>query len=471
MTHVSRIMALATLIGLWSCTKPERSSAIASDISDIDRFVPMLGQAYDSARSVILPQACVHGDVTKVRNGAASIEYMKNVDYLHLVKAVSGELSADTEFLLLSASIGSQMASQHAATQLEETHTIFASVTARSLKFDPSSARPSVFANSTQRAADGSYIGCGDEWLDQLDLGAGLLATLRFSFASIADQRDVSGHLSVHIDTALASAELSGSLENLSTAVRRRTVISLQIHQFGGDPTGLLGVVDTGMAMCTLEDPSPCLLAMARILNYAKTSLPGQLSTSDAYNIIRGHTVPYAESNSSLTGLHPNSESTSNASERAVRRLISDRWLQESSAAARAKSTLMRIGTLVSASATSQLQGLATRATDNAQLLQTAFTDCLEGSGCLFPQALQTYDQGILDHPITPLSNDEVCQRERRFQRFTGKISTDDANRYELLNQAPRYMSPGNRQAPIEGWYSCNLVADSLRPLHEGDRL
>ncbi|WNG57326.1 leucine-rich repeat domain-containing protein [Archangium gephyra] len=140
---------------------------------------------------------------------------------------------------------------------------------------------------------------CGTEFIQQVELGAGLWVNVRYDFLDQAAKSQFSADVKVNILKLFSG---SGGVTLVDDRLKKSASITVSALQVGGDPTKLSSIFSTtcqdeasqptgggtpGTAgpprrciaalSCSLERPQDCQAALERIVTYAAEEFPAQL--------------------------------------------------------------------------------------------------------------------------------------------------------------------------------------------------
>jgi len=119
---------------------------------------------------------------------------------------------------------------------------------------------------------------CGDEYVDQIRLGAKIFFSIRIDFASKADKKAFEANFS--IEGPLFG--VSGSIKNAMNSFSKRTQVTVSALQIGGNVEQLsqiFGNTET-FVKCSLGAFDQCSSVLSAALTYATQVFPKQLSDS-----------------------------------------------------------------------------------------------------------------------------------------------------------------------------------------------
>ncbi|HET6344859.1 MAG TPA: hypothetical protein VFH51_07990, partial [Myxococcota bacterium] len=122
---------------------------------------------------------------------------------------------------------------------------------------------------------------CGDEFVYQIQKGAQLFVVYRLDFRS----EDIKNQVEVAVGGQKTVVDVNTALRRLTERIKRRTQLSVEVYQFGGDPTRITGIL-TGpsadleraeaaakaVVTCGVENLEACETLLTNALLYA-TSL------------------------------------------------------------------------------------------------------------------------------------------------------------------------------------------------------
>ncbi|MGD9170532.1 MAG: hypothetical protein PVI97_10805 [Candidatus Thiodiazotropha sp.] len=263
-----------------------------------------LGMPYNTDTKDIHNFICINGDtITNTGSPSATIESTYNIDHSKVVDVLSGSLSVGADFALTKLEAGASIANEYKTTQYNTTWTISAVAKPTVKRFDPSTFE---LSSKCQDYAD-TYIGdpenlvtrVGDEFVNQMNLGAVVLIQMSLNFSS-EEQKDAWEAYAVTEITSTWSFTFEGFLNDLTEEEQQSLSIEVKAFQAGGDPGSLAEVLPNNILSCTAEltdgegGVQACLDAFSAGTDYL-LSFSEQLSDTDSYNVLSFTTAPYLD--------------------------------------------------------------------------------------------------------------------------------------------------------------------------------
>ena len=264
----------------------------------------MLGQGVDSLRFEVLGSKCLEGTTVEQTNTLSDLRYSKDLSFEQIYSKISGNLEAGFDFPTVKAGGSVDIAKQWGTDTYSETHHVYwLAVSGQAFYLPGSLALSETGALVSERQPQNLYRICGDEYIAKIFRGAFIMATLRMDFVNAYDKTDLSGKLTV--DVGAGRVAVDGSLQYVSQKKKERSQITIGIRQFGGDPQGLLGILDQDILTCSMANMGPCLQTFANLMVYMRDDFRRQLADPQSWNILKYETRRYDET--ILSSLVPDS--------------------------------------------------------------------------------------------------------------------------------------------------------------------
>ncbi len=292
----TRATAICTL-ALAGCAKAPSDSTLLSELPGFQPKKVTLGRAYDEVSGKVLNLNCVTGSEERIGNTIGQVKYARNMGLQEILNQFSGGVNVSLpDWANFQA--GYDFANETRSTLLSDSHSVFLSASPKSVVLQPQSLEVTSSAREILDSASSQDIQryCGNEFVNQIDLGATLMATLKVDFASEEDKREFNANADIRIGLGESRAEIDGNLRDLSESVRSQTQITIQALQLGGVPEELFQILPDESVVCNLMDLTPCLSLFENIMTYAQSTFTEQLGDASTYNAVRIHTQPYRES-------------------------------------------------------------------------------------------------------------------------------------------------------------------------------
>jgi hypothetical protein len=123
---------------------------------------------------------------------------------------------------------------------------------------------------------------CGDHYVEQVELGAELLVSMRFDFSN----RDVKSNFEAEIDLDFVNIfQVSGAAKVAMTNYKNSVGVTISALQVGGDVTALGrifqgdGSSGSQVMRCSIDNIDACIKTMENVVTYASSSDPGNFSS------------------------------------------------------------------------------------------------------------------------------------------------------------------------------------------------
>ena len=264
----------------------------------------MLGQGVDSLRFEVLGSKCLEGTTVEQTNTLSDLRYSKDLSFEQIYSKISGNLEAGFDFPTVKAGGSVDIAKQWGTDTYSETHHVYwLAVSGQAFYLPGSLALSETGALVSERQPQNLYRICGDEYIAKIFRGAFIMATLRMDFVNAYDKTDLSGKLTV--DVGAGRVAVDGSLQYVSQKKKERSQITIGIRQFGGNPQGLLGILDQDILTCSMANMGPCVLTFANLMVYMRDDFKRQLADPQSWNVLKYETRRYDET--TLASLVPES--------------------------------------------------------------------------------------------------------------------------------------------------------------------
>jgi tRNA threonylcarbamoyladenosine modification (KEOPS) complex Pcc1 subunit len=119
---------------------------------------------------------------------------------------------------------------------------------------------------------------CGDQFVEQAELGAELFVSMRFDFSD----KDVKSNFEAEIDLDFVNIfQVSGAAKVAMEKYKNNVGITISALQIGGDPTALSRIFldpagDTSNVLrCSIDNIDSCIKTMESVIGYASSTRPG----------------------------------------------------------------------------------------------------------------------------------------------------------------------------------------------------
>ncbi len=284
LTLLGRAMRLPIAFGSALCVLVcgvflSASDARADTNSVVSSRAVLLGTGYDT-RSLTTRSRCVTGDVVYEGSGQTNPESLWRSVPLPELKEKLGVSERGLPNLDVLKNIGRLGLTEYAETSdTSETVTFVFEVGSRFAALSNPRLTPEAASLVGRGAATVRGI-CGDQFVQRVELGGALFASIRFDFHSKKDRS------SFHEDMGLDSATLQNIAEKLERNAqdyKNRVEVSLRVFQVGGNPSELgrvLGSASSGQSplpffRCSSQEISGCQAMLLGIQDYVTHPIHG----------------------------------------------------------------------------------------------------------------------------------------------------------------------------------------------------
>ncbi|NRA64137.1 MAG: hypothetical protein HRU19_06605 [Pseudobacteriovorax sp.] len=299
---------LCGLLVLTSCQQPQENSQLDTELSASQGRHANLGQAYDSRLEKVFRYPCVQGNTIQSGTPRTDVTYHKDLSRDEIRRKLALEIGISFGVGPVSLSPAIEFADENSSTELSSTQTVVIRHQGLSEQLNPNML---ALSNSGKQFAESYpnsvYQWCGDEFIQRIDYGASLVATLKYTYSSASDKKIIGGKIGV--DAGLSGffnfVGLRFGLRNLKEKAKERTLVEVSGIQIGGQPELLSSILPSENLSCRLNDIEPCLKAFNEILEYAKTEFPNQLTSTGRLVPIQYSTLSYEDFGESLADLSP----------------------------------------------------------------------------------------------------------------------------------------------------------------------
>ena len=269
------VTLMASLLG--ACRHTAGHSGLKEEIPGSYSDTAFLGQAYDATKKKLYNVACVQGtEKAGVGNSSSELTISSNMDYSTLVRKLDGNLSATVSFPAVSAGASAKLALESQYDDRSETHNIIWIGVNRKKVFVPNSLKLSEqgkkFSGAFSQVLQNK---CGDEFVNEIQYGASLFATLKVEYLNSSDKFEIGGSINVSAKEIL---KVDANAQFVNNKIAKRTKVTVIAKQFGGNPAGLLTVIPKGIVTCSFDNMQPCIEAFNNIVDYAVNHLAPELT-------------------------------------------------------------------------------------------------------------------------------------------------------------------------------------------------
>lgn len=202
--------------------------------------IPSIGTGFSAPAEKYMGR-CVVGDITQLvaANAAATLKVTSMLDGDKAQQQLGFELGAKAHFGIGQGSLQAQAASAMTRDAFSSVWVLSVSYVSEAAELDfDKPVRPSVIGQAAL-AANAWTRECGDEFIYQVQKGAQLFVVYRLDYKS----ENLKEQVEAEAQGQKGIMELNGNLKQLSDQLAKHASLSLEVYQFGGDPTRLGGVI------------------------------------------------------------------------------------------------------------------------------------------------------------------------------------------------------------------------------------
>lgn len=364
---------------------------------------PQLGSAYSSNKHKIFAAKCVNADKTEVGQAVGDLKYSTQATLEKIASAFSGSLEAKMSVPFNKASASMSYAQENAATDQRINWFFEFHATPKSISLELDNLDLSPFGKKMLNNQSKLPNICGDEFVYQIDLGAKLIATMSIEFASKEDKSAFQSAVSVDVNWGIGSASASGSLNTMQQRMGSRTTVKIEVHQTGGNPSKLAGILNDKVVDCNLSNMQACLDTFGQVIKYANKDFRDQLSKIENFSVVRYHTMPYKES-MAFELVPDNGFPMLNNLVKLKREQIQEKYEKQSIAYSRAHYIKAKLGNFIEKEQLLKIEEIYKNSFANMTKLTEAMNVCLEHSAddCInFSEDLLSYDLSDLEVKVS----------------------------------------------------------------------
>jgi hypothetical protein len=283
----------------------DSANLLSSVVSEMNAY-PNLGYAYDNRLDKVFEYPCVKGVEESFGAPHSTVKYYHNRSFDQIKKGFGLEFSIGIPVTpTVSVAPGIEYARENASSELNSTQSIEVKIYGKSKRFKPESIKISSAGQLVvDRIPEKAYLRCGNEFVNRVDYGATLSATLKTSYANKTDKKVVGAKVGLGFGLSgfFSALSINVGAKTLNEKVRERTVVTVSAIQIGGDPRGLTSVLPTAQLSCKLSNMDPCIKAFESILAYAR-SFSKQINSNTDLVPIRHTTSLYRDAGADLGNL------------------------------------------------------------------------------------------------------------------------------------------------------------------------
>lgn len=435
-----------------------------------------LGSIYKTAQKDILNQLCAKGEfVDTMGDVEAQYELLSGMTFSDAIKTVNGSIDGEANFPLVRAGAGAHLARTFADTQSSKSFHMFYRMKPKKRVIDPESIYLTEYGKRVIEEGKNLYESCGDAFLTGKEFGGSIHANLRFDFRNEYEKENIGGYLNIDYGAGKVKVvKLNGSFDFLDEKSKNSVVISIKVHQFGGDPTQLSKVIVPGAIHCKLTNASKCLEAFEAVSRYARDEFPKQFKSLENYNTTKYFANTYKELGLDKlvpSGGYPKiSELTKNLIQE-----VETRYQKQIIYNKQASMLLSQYGGAMTDEHKAQLEKFKEDTFHNSYILarlsgycydEPFLQKCLDKRDVLYPE-LRKVDSKIL-RIATPKTKFYKCENARIAVEKTGIVPKEELLRYRKARWAPIFEDNKNPRT-LDGFLLCEEAVATYGPYFENE--
>lgn len=433
-----------------------------------------LGSIYKTTEKKIVNQLCAKGEFVDSLGDVESIYELKSdMSFVDAFKTINGSIDGEANFPLVRVSAGAHLAQTFADTSSSRSFHMYYRVKPKKRVIDPETIWLTEYGKRVVESGKDLYDACGDSFLTGKEYGGSIHANLRFDFRNEYDKDNIGGHIDVGFGPGdVKVVKLNGSLDYLNEKAKNSVVISMKVHQFGGDPTQLSKVIVPGAIHCKLDNASKCLEAFEAVSRYARDVFPTQFDSLDKYNTAKYFANTYKEMG--IDKLVP-SKGYPQMTEltQLLLQEIETKYQQQILYRKQAGALLSQHSGAMKTNQKTQLETFKEDTFHNSQILarlsrycyDKPFLDhCVDKKDVLYPQ-LREVDPSILSL-AAPKTKFYKCENARLAVSKTGTVPEEELLRYRKTGWAPIF-EDNNHPATVNGFLPCKEAIPTYGPYFE----
>jgi|GEM_PF-6473402 hypothetical protein len=280
---MKKILGLLWLPLLVSCGKPSQDeTSQTKDIISGSSVGALLGMGYDSYTENF-NSLCVQAGVTAptVRYAGAptaTLRLDRTLNYEELKNLLDVQVSGKLLMEGINVKSSARFASEAASTDLSTSLVFLNKIGGRYAILN----QPNLTTSARQVGLTGDpekiRAQCGDQFVEQIELGAELFVSMRFDFSN----KDVKSNFEAEIDLDFVNIfQVSGAAKVALEKYKNNVGVTISALQIGGDPTALSRIFldragdSSNVLRCSIDNVEACVKAMESVIAYASSTKPG----------------------------------------------------------------------------------------------------------------------------------------------------------------------------------------------------
>ena len=205
--------------------------------------IPSLGTGWSRVGEKYMGR-CVFGSTRRLpRDVGGTLKISSTLDGVAAQRQMGFDLGSRAYFGIASASLKAQAASSMNQDAFSRVWVFSANYVADAEELDFNAATPLTVIGQAAKQKSGWLNECGDEVVYQIQRGAQLYIVYRLDFKTENIKKDWEGALNGHYNVL----EVNSAVKKLATNQGQHAQLTIEVYQFGGDPTRVTGIV-TGPA-------------------------------------------------------------------------------------------------------------------------------------------------------------------------------------------------------------------------------
>jgi hypothetical protein len=267
----------------------------------------VLGAGYSTDMQMAAMQ-CLNGSVSFINGPSGYIAFSNSVSFNEFMEQLVITYSTSKNLWIFSSSSESSYAKYVQDDAYSQTFYFFEIITLPTKQFNPSGYSTQALnpfgLGAYNVGPDQFRTTCGDQFLAQENLGAGLFAAMQLNFYSLSDRQTFESH------SSSSFAGITDAFSQIQTVVNANALtgyLSFAIYQEGGDATKLAQVMTKDpqgnyyLTTCSFNNLNACNGTINAVLSYAANNFPGQVGFSNGQII--GNAIAQGFANVSYTEL------------------------------------------------------------------------------------------------------------------------------------------------------------------------
>lgn len=358
-----------------------------------------LGTAYNRFSGKFLNFQPIKGEIQQSGNTTSHILVTQDMNFRQLSSRLSGEIAISADFPAVQADAGASLALE-SASDTYSSNWVFSvinkskSQVLRGIDNAPSpelSASGLTIANqyTTAQLNDTQLLArVGSDYVSEIEYGSQLFVSMKMDFLNSTDKQNIAGHISVEAASGVVSVD--GEINSMSQDVKKSVKITVNAHQFGGSPLGLLEILPDNILSCDLTNAAACFDLFENAVQYARglgdwagNGFKDQAIDIAYANVIGYQTTAYNDGSAQMQALVPPSYTITDNSN-TINQLEGE-YAAELTNRGRAQSMLKFYASNLSQSQRTELSNINLASTNNAFALASLADKCRDsylGNDC-----------------------------------------------------------------------------------------